>query len=1657
MESVLNEVQLVPLTHPQKRISYVEQRYEASPIHVVGCLSRIEGEVDFKLLEHAIRLVLHQHEAFRLRFVQEDGELKQFVQSGLAEDVTAFMDFSVEDDPEQAMQQWLDREENTPIPLMDGCLFRITMFRISEQHCGFLTLFHHMIGDGWSLQLFIDGIGKRYEQLLLQGENVLDEEATGYLSWRHQEQTYLASSRAERDRLFWQESLQHLPEPMFPEDSSSCIAGARQSFRLGEEDTGALRKLAQKLGCTENTMLTGLVLLYLQRTLMRDDLVIGTPVFNRSGKLEKKIFGVFTSTMPLRVQMDATEQVSLFFERLNRIIRRSHSHQKYPYDLLVQQLELRRIGLEQVFQVSVNVFNTTLLTELDGMTVKHREVYSGNQGNALQFVINDWNGENDYTIDIQYKTSLFTDESIGKTIAVLRHLLRQLLNNSEQRISSLSVVLEDERRQQLYAFNETKLELPRYQSIVEWLKEGAAQRPDAIALAFKDQEMTYSELNKRADQIAWQLRESGAGPNRIVAIMANRSIEMIVAIYGVLLSGGAYLPIDPAYPRDRIAYLLEDSGAQTMLVQRGLRQQKAMAELGIKCLEVSIDEPLDESIDGGDRYNDQLSFVNTPDHLAYMIYTSGSTGKPKGVMIQHHSLINFIAAMKEQLPFEEGAIMLCVTTISFDIFVLETLAPLAFGMKIVIADEAEQVDGALLNKLIVNERIQWLQTTPSRMLLLLADEGAAEALGLLNYILLGGEPFPAVLREQLTQITNARLFNMFGPTETTVWSTMQELTSEEAITIGRPIANTSVYILGEHQELLPIGMAGELCISGYGLARGYWNRPELTDEKFVPHPFESGQKLYRTGDLAKWLPNGQLQHLGRMDQQVKIRGYRIELGEIESCLMMLEAVHMAAVVVWISPSGIQELIAYVKVNRPLESSELRSQLAVHLPGYMLPSRYIQLEQLPLTPNGKVDRKALPDQQTTGVSQAQAALMADSQTSKTQVVKLETAMSVEAAKRLTTSHATVSLPEADETDEGAAAVEYSLERTIVNCWLSILAGHNISHSDNFFEVGGHSLHVLKVISVMKDRGIPVQASDMYAEPTASGLAERLRKRHGAFVFEPWQDTSVNKEVVSAITINGAITTNRDAYRWEQVNCFTKPMAILFESFQRGYFELFLFRYNFYMTFFADKWKESPFEREEEPNADFVDLYEKKLKEAFQLDISKVTFNDANELRALLQEGLRNGQRMLVPGDLYGLYYSNHYLGEPHTHYFVIKGYDAKRDLVYMLDNMHIEGGALPVYKDFVIQTEQLVGMSRFYAQHWCPEGSIPYLLSLEERADVQEAMDKRSLLCEHLELLERWTQDSSLIIYLEEEMLKEIEVRRDTSRITKLIPLTNYKSVYYDQLFSFMESLQVEQSGIDELRLLSMAIGEEWEQFRLALFDRVADRRYEVKDLKIEATRIAQMETMFFHTLRQLLAGANLRERSLNEEASAGIGHFAEFNLNAQNGVWQADSLTMIHTTARIDDTWIVKDEAPQLLATPTKEQFRMEATVVNRNKYGPCYHSGLIVKFKDHSKIMFGNARRKLLGVFYPERTDNYELFARLDVQEKHRLCIEASGDELYFRVKHESEADWELVCSFKISEPVISVGLFSKTWEPTDHQTEFTEIIFYDGEGESGNEHETA
>ncbi|MBU3102833.1 amino acid adenylation domain-containing protein [Clostridium gasigenes] len=1026
-----------------------------SQLHNICGSLKIKGNLNVDNMKSTLNIIIENNEGLRLRITEKDGQAVQYVHEFENEHID-FINFNNYENPHEEYEKWSQNLYKKKFELEDNQLFYFVIYKIYEEY-GVLINIHHIISDGWSISLIEKQACEIYSKLM-SNEKIYKYEYYSYLDFIKVEEEYLSSERFIKNKNFWENKFDNIPKEFLYKTFNS-IEGRRLCFNIDSELSCRINKFTSDKKCSLNTFFIGILLIYINKITHKRDLVIGTSVFNRTSKQQKGMMGMFTSTVPIRFKLDTELNVNNLIKLINRELKLSLLNQKYPYDLLVKDLELSKLGYDSLFKMSVNYYNSKHINDLNGIEVEAMEHYCGNQSDSLQLIVNEMS-EDSIILKFDYKIIEYKEQEIREMYQAMINIINKLINidylqgnhkNDEVLVKDIEIIGEEEKNQILYEFNDTYIEYQKDKTIHELFEDQVERSPDSIAVVFEDERLTYQELNERSNSLAIVLRNEGVKSDSIVGIMVDRSPQMIIGIMGILKAGGAYLPIDTSHPNDRIRYIIEDSGIKILLTDKHLVNK-------IEFDGVSINMQ-DDNIYLNDR--DNLNNINTSKDLAYVIYTSGSTGLPKGVMINHNSLNNFGVGVFNKIDLLKYKNILCVTTIAFDIFVLESLVPLLKGMKIVIANESDQTNSLKLNEIIIKNNIEVLQITPSRLQLLMTSESFKESIEILKIIMVGGESLPKKLLMEINNYSNIKIYNMYGPTETTVWSTIGSLTENKEVSIGKPISNTGIYIINETNNLQPIGIGGELCIWGEGLARGYLNRPELTAEKFVDNPFKIGAKMYKTGDLARWLPDGNIEFLGRLDHQVKIRGFRIELGEIENNILTYEGIKETIVVDKDDETGFKYLCAYVVCENDIKVANIRDHLSTKLPEYMIPSYFVQLEKMPLTLNGKIDRKALPKSDE----------------------RIGDGIEYEGARN-------------------------EIEEKLVEIWKEILKVENIGINNNFFELGGHSLKATVLISkIRKELHVEVPLREIFSNKTIRELSTFIEEHINVSVNSIYYDNVI----------------------------------------------------------------------------------------------------------------------------------------------------------------------------------------------------------------------------------------------------------------------------------------------------------------------------------------------------------------------------------------------------------------------------------------------------------------------------------------------------------------------------------------------------------------------
>ena len=1004
----------LPLSFGQERLWFLSRYEFETGLYNVPVALRLRGALNIEAIKASLQEIVVRHEVLRTSFPEAGNSPIQSIEAE-TELAVAVVEIG-----EDELAQVLHLQARQPFDLSHGPLIRASLFRITSQDHVLLVVFHHIVCDGWSLGIMLRELGVLYDAFSRGAVSPLQPLPIQYADFSAWQREWLQGDLLERQLEYWKHQLADLEAVDLPTDrpypGMPMLAGATEVSRLSQPLVGKLKSLSRQRDVTLfMTLLAGFKIL-LYRYTGRTDIACGSPVANRNRQEIEPLIGFFLNTLVLRTTLSADSSVAELLRQIREVSLQAYAHQDIPFERLVEALnptrDLRRTPLFQTMFVLQNAPLPKL--PWNGLEATPRILETGTAEFELTLAVREQ--EDGLELSLEYRTELFDAERMRRLLRHYEILLEEIVDGVERRIGEIGILSEIEKQQLLVEWNNTRIEYQRKKCLAELLEEQARRTPDAVAIVYEESQLTYANLNRRANQLANHLGDLGVGPEVRVGICVQRSLEMIIGLLGILKAGGAYVPLDPNYPLDRLKFMIDDAELKLLLTcgEAAEAVPKGVAHI----VNFDVDG---EQIAHQDDSNPPLTI--NPDNLAYVIYTSGSTGRPKGVAVSHGAVCNQLGWQIRAFQLSDSDAFLQKASVSFDASIGEIFAPLLAGARVIAARAGGERDLDYLVKLVGSQEVTCIDLPPSLLQALLLTPGIA-AWTSLRLVISGGEALGPELVKSWPDKSSATLLNTYGPTEATVQSTFTgDLTGKETVPIGKPIANTQVYVLDHRCQQMPAGVPGELCIGGDGLARGYLNRPELTAEKFVPNPFAKtpGERLYRSGDRGRWWSDGNLEYLGRTDRQVKIRGYRVELEEIESALGRHAAVQQTAVIAGHDQEGSPRLIAYV-VSQPetsVSASELRNHLKNKLPEHMVPGAFVFLEKMPRTASGKVDQKALPEPESQG-----------------------------------------------GTKEGSAPALTPTEELIAGIWASLLGASNIGQEDNFFDLGGHSLLATQLSSRLK---------------------------------------------------------------------------------------------------------------------------------------------------------------------------------------------------------------------------------------------------------------------------------------------------------------------------------------------------------------------------------------------------------------------------------------------------------------------------------------------------------------------------------------------------------------------------------------------------------------
>jgi amino acid adenylation domain-containing protein len=1025
-------------TLPQQDVYFDQLLHPNKPIYNIGAKIEINGTLNISIFKKSYEALIAQHDAYRTIFTRSGETVAIKLEEGHHSKL-GFIDFSDSKKPHLEANKYMEKEFLKPFDLFSGNLLHVfTLIKVGEDLHYLFSVYHHIITDGWGTSLMFQRLVQNYNEIFDFG-SVQTLYPFSYKDFMKDDEEYQKSVFIEEDKNYWKDKFSTLPENLFDkiDDSIQITKSKHKELFINRKVYNQLNELAVQYKCSTFHLILAVLYTYFGRKQQNNNFAIGLPVLNRSKSKYKKTVGLFMGISPLRMSINFEEKFETLIKDIKDQLKKDYRHQRFPLGKLIQELQL--------FNEKERLFNITLSYEKQDYAINFKHTQTKviplshqSERVALAIYIREYDEFEDVKVDFDYNLNYFDDLRITEVVCHFEKLISSILAFPDKKLKELIYLTEEEEHHILVEFNNTKVDYPKEKTVVDLFKVHVEKAPEKVALKDDFKSYSYSELNKISNQIAeYLIATYGEQDKSPIGVLLGRSAEMVVVLLAILKSGRAYIPLDPTFPKERLNYIVGDSQIK-LIIKEGNFELKEVEDVSL----LSLENILTIIVDFKGILTETISSKDT----AYIIYTSGSTGNPKGVEIIHKALLNFLCSIKQKPGISTDDILFSVTTYSFDISILEFLAPLISGGSVYIASQELLLDPHLIIKKLQEISPTIMQATPSFYQMLFnigwhGDKGLK--------VLCGGDLLSEALADKLIN-NSLEVWNMYGPTETTIWSSIKKINhSYEASNIGKPINNTKFYILDDFLYPKPIGTPGTIYIAGDGLAKGYYKNNLLTREKFIKNPFDNASLFYETGDIGKWNDSGEIEFLGRNDNQVKIRGYRIELGDIESKINKIEGIKDS---IAIAKKGVQQeafLVVYIlKSIDVIDIEKILAALKLELPYYMIPNAIIPLEEFPLTPNQKIDRKSL--------------------------------MQREIQQKI--SH-----------DDFKAPNSY-FEVRLSEYWKEVLnINGTISVNDNFFELGGHSLNAVKLVGlVSKQLSLVITLKSIFDYPTIELLANHLKK-------------------------------------------------------------------------------------------------------------------------------------------------------------------------------------------------------------------------------------------------------------------------------------------------------------------------------------------------------------------------------------------------------------------------------------------------------------------------------------------------------------------------------------------------------------------------------------
>ena len=1543
---------------PQQKMVYFEWCLDTKGIsYNIPVLLKLEKNVDFEKLEHAVNIVVESNDILRTNFDVIDGEIVQVINDNRK---IVFTHINIDEVDDEIALSYVK-----PFNLKDDILLSITAF-----HCvtysALLINVHHIILDGMSIPLFFNKVIDVY-----LGKDMVDNEQYAGFAQMIGTEKYL--ERINIQKQFWQSKLSgdfsSIDIPCdFTRGKKKDFKGDHIRIDIGQE----LSELVIKYCKTNRLSINGFWLSVLELLVYKysgqERFIIGSVVHGRTTGNYKRCLGMFNNYIPLIFKVNSSLDIANFMQENEREIKEEYRNSDYPYIDMIKDMGLSRDDsrnpLFDVMLIYHGNLSKIYKKDAEFKIVEHRRLETPNSKLDLKFDISQDKNKS-FSIVLEYSTSLFKESTVKCFLKMFCRIAQIIAGRECKKISDVQLYSNAELKTIFGKMEGIRPDYPNC-NIFTLFENAVRESSEKIAIKYNNKKISYKDLYERSIYYSLILNKHGVSKQDIVIIRINDISEVVAAMLGILRIGAIYIPIDPYYPSKRVSEIIVNSGAKYIITDE--------AYSGLSCCVINITETID--------INDNKELkesVITIDDIAYVLYTSGTTGKPKGVRVKQSNIINLIFNSKYIYCFDKSDVWTLFHAYTFDFSVWEIYGCLLNQGTLVIVPKELRRDPKNLLSLIKNEQVTVLNQTPSAFENLIFEEKKhnEQVLESLKYVIFGGEKLrPSILKAISFKYPHIEFVNMYGITETTVHVTYSRINKDMILAdksnIGKAIPNVYVLLLDKDMKAVPIGGKGEIYVGGDGVADGYMNNNKLTNERFVVNPYKKGQIIYKSGDEGVLLDDYSIEYIGRNDRQVQLHGHRIELKEIEDALLSLDSIDDCCVIL-ANNNDNEFLCAYCVSESELYVNELREHLSELLPQYMIPSSYVKLDEFPLNSNSKIDKKSLP-------SPVSNILMS---------------------------------PESMLSNRAMDKCEEKLKKI----WGNILSKFDICPADDFFMVGGDSMEAFKLVAYLNDIGVDISVADIYSNSTLEAMARNIKKICPEFdqiVLNDKKDTY--KECIAC---NKNINSLFENYNWLELDCFHRPVGMVFDSFHHGWGRIVLLYAAYAYTHFIFEYKNVLNGEHFEIYECFLELYAKELVQKMGIEVSKEKADNERAYYDALDSALLHHNIVIVPIDLFEVFYTRHYKEEHHIHYLIVKGVDTKKNLYFIQDCEHINYGDNNSYKSFVVTKELLykahLMYNKFYknldnAFFWCFKEKVK-----KNYTTIMALKDFSSF-------LKRLQEDENEIIYIE-EMLVELHKLNKLPDINRsIIYILNLKKVILD----LINDLYQEVSGdVTELLKATQEMEQLWNNYRAMFYNHYDNHNvnYNNSDLEL-INNCLQCEKKIENTiivLNSCIKNDNIKHKPQKIKSEIVFEHEFEKTYVINN----------------------IKDESLKFEYPVDNRNFILEGELNCVSERGLRFIFGIIIRFESGKDILFGNYRNRKVAIVDLSESVNFPCYEKSMYLRPIHIKVMRQGDTLFFYCKYQEENSYELIYEMSLQNRIVSTGFFSMKQDFFEHKCEVKDIRF--------------